>query len=292
MRSRLLSLSLTLGLAVVGVPASQAWSGTADTASHLASTWDAPRGGVRIFDTSAVSATVTTDVERKSTDNAVCDLFVTTYTIDWRARAGHLLTAVVTEDDDYGMSWRGLNTTSWTMSPEGVVFDETSPVIQNWYLAGTHRSNPNVCPRDSRTVNHVEIYVDGPPRHPMTRPIIRPPAKSRLSAVWTWPDQVLLRDPDAVAVTQSFYYEVEDADGPCEARMTELDLGITAKGGERIVAVGLRAPGERIQYHNGDSANLSLGIVAHEWVLKETGVKSSLCPDDTYSQDRVEVYTR
>ena len=264
---------------------------TSAATSHVGSTWDASDTMAHIQDPTAVAATVSADKVLTPTDNPVCDLYTTTFTIAWQAAAGRTLTAVVVEDDSYGYGWRALETSNWTMTPSGQVWDEQSPVVQNWYLKGTHRSDPNVCPRGSRTINRVEIYVDGPAPHPGAGSSIKPPSRNHLAVVWTWPDQVRVLDPARVSVSLSFYYELESSEGLCEAHVTELDTRFTAIGSARIIAVGVRSFGTSMHYQNGDTDSYVLGTVAHEYFLTGTTTKSSLCPADQVSTDRIDIYT-
>lgn len=293
----LCTLILVLGGGIASASPAAAASTSASTsasatdASHLGSTWDAPDAGARIQDHRAVTADVAVDTVLTPTDNAVCELYVSTFTITWRALAGHTLTGVVTEDDGFGYGSRTIESTIWTMTPSGEVFDQQSPVVRTWYLTGTHRSDPAVCPRDSRTINHVEIYVDGAGRHPTTRSVVRPPSRNHLAAVWTWPDVATVVDPARVAVTQTFFEEVGAPTGLCEPRFLEVDLTVTAIGSARIIAVGIHSPGTPIQYQRGDSDTYVLGIGGNEWFLTGTRTRSQLCPPDTPSQDRIEIYT-
>jgi hypothetical protein len=263
----------------------------AQSTSHLGSTWDAPDAKVRILDHQAVTATVSVSTVRTPSDNALCTAYTSTFTLSWQALAGHKLTAVVTHDDGFGYGWRALDTTTWEMTPAGQVFDEQAPVVTQWYLNGTHRQSP-LCPADTRTINHVEIYVDGAPRHEPNRSIVKPPSRNHLAAVWTWPDQVSVVPPAArVSVSLSEYHEIEQSEGPCEAHFTEIDVTFTALGSARIIAVGVRQPGYPIQYQNGNTDSYGLGTTSHEWFLTGTNTKSELCPADTVSTDRIEVYT-
>jgi hypothetical protein len=287
----LFTLILILGGGVASTSPAAAAPASTEVATHLGSTWDAPDAAARIQDHQAVTAEVAVDTVLTPTDNALCDLYVSTFTISWQALAGHTLTAVITEDDGFGFGWRALDTTTWTMTPSGQVFDEQSPVVRTWYLAGTHRSDPAACPRDSRTINHVEIYVDGAARHITTRSIVKPPSENHLAAVWTWPDLVTIVDPARVAVSQTFFEDIEAPEGLCEAHFVEVDLTVTAVGSARIIAVGTRSPGAAIQYQRGDSDGYSLGIGSHVWFLTGTRTRSDLCPPDTLSQDRIEIYT-
>lgn len=258
--------------------------------SHLGSTWDAPDAKARILDHQAVTATVSVSTARAPGDNALCTAYISTFTIRWQALGDHKLTAVVTHDDGFGYGWRALDTTTWEMTPTGQVLDEQAPVVTQWYLNGTHRLSA-LCPADTSTINHVEIYVDGAPRHEPTRSIVKPPSKNHLAAVWSWPDQVRIVPPARVAVSLNVYHEIEQPQGPCEAHFTEIDVTFTALGSARIIAVGIRAPGQPIQYQNGNTDTYGLGTTSHEWFLTGTNTKSELCPADIVSTDRIEVYT-
>lgn len=262
-----------------------------EATSHLGSTWDAPDTTVRVLDRKALTATASVETVLTPTDNALCDLYTSTFTLRWQAKPGHVLAVVVTHDDGFGSSWRRIDADSWTMSPSGVVQDEISPVVRAWYVRGTHRSDARICPPGSGTVNHVEIQVEGPPRHEATKSVVKRPSRNHLAAVWSWPGQVTSIEPVRVQVTQSTYTEVEAPVGLCEAHLTELDLNVQAVGDNRIIAVGQRMPGGSIQYQNGASQTFSMGVVAHEWFLTGTGTKSAACPADTVSQDRIEIYT-
>jgi hypothetical protein len=262
-----------------------------DSSSHLASTWDAPDARVVVRDPAVLTARARVDTVLTSGASAACDLRTTTYTLTWTARAGHLLTAVVTQDDGFGSSWRRVDAATWTMSPSGVVLDSTAPVVRQWFVRGTHRSDPAVCPRDTRTVNHVEVYADGAAPNPGARPVVHAPPRNQLAAVWRWPGDVEVVDPARVEVTQQTYTEVEAPVGPCEAHLTEVDVHVSALGDARIVALGSRSPGAEVQYQNGDSAGFSQGVVAHEWFLTGTTTRSDLCPADTVTQDLLAVYT-
>jgi hypothetical protein len=264
---------------------------TTQATSHLASTWDAADAKVRILDRRAVTATASVSTVRTpSSDNALCNAYTSTFTLRWNAIGGHKLTAVVTHDYGFGLGWRALDTTTWQMTPAGQVMDEKAPVVTRWFLKGTHRHSA-LCPNDTGTTNHVEIYVDGPPRHEPTHSIVKPPSRDHLAGVWTWPSGVTVPRPARVAVSLNVYREIEQPVGVCEAHFTEIDVTFTALGSARIIAVGVRAPGQPIQYQNGNAASFGLGVGSHEWFLTGTHTKSDLCPADTISTDRIEVYT-
>ncbi len=274
----------------VQVPAAPAAKPPVQSTSHLASTWDAPDTRARILDRHAVRATVSVSTVRTPGDNPLCTAYTSTFTLRWQAIGDHRLTAVVTHDDGFGYGWRALDTIRWEMTPAGQVLDEQAPVVTRWYLNGTHRQSAR-CPMDIRTVNHVEIYVDGAPRHELTRSIVKPPSRNHLAAVWTWPDRVRIVAPARVAVSLNEYHEIEQPDGPCEAHFTEIDVTFTALGAARIIAVGVQAPGQPIQYQNGNTDSYGLGTTSHEWFLTGTDTRSELCPADTFSTDRIEIYT-
>lgn len=290
MAAAALVAALAPSAAAAPAPSVTAAKPATQSTSHLGSTWDAPDTMVRILDRREVTGSVSVSTVRTPTDNTVCTLYTSTFTLRWQAIGGHKLTAVVTEDDGFGYGWRALDTTTWNMTPTGEVVDEQAPVVTQWYLNGTHRPSP-LCPAGTRTINHVEIYVDGAPRHEPTRSIVKPPSRNHLAAVWTWPTQVSILAPPRVAVSLNEYHEIEQPDGPCEAHFTEIDVSFTALGSARIVAVGIRAPGQPMQYQNGNTDSYVLGVGAHEWFLTGTDTKSALCPADTVSVDRVEVYT-
>lgn len=285
------SVTVLLAVALLGAPAAGATQPAPEGTSHLGSTWDAPSSHVRVFDRKAVSATVTPFTERTPTDNPRCDLYTTTFPMRWQAAPGHKLTAIVTEDDTYAYSWTALDTATWTMSPGGQVSSDRAPVVQRWYRHGTHRPDPTLCPRDTRTVNHVEMYVDGPPRHALRRSIVKPPSRDHRALVWEYPHSVWTIAPARATVRQTVYRDTEAPDGLCEAHVTEIDLVFQAVGTARIIAVGERRPGEWIIYQNGDSEEFSRGVVAHDYFLIGTDQKSQLCPADRLSQDRIEIYT-
>ena len=271
--------------------ASPGWADSSSPASsHLGSTWDAPARQVRVQDPAAVSATVKTATVVTSTADPRCDLYTTTFTLRWVARGGHRLTAVVTQYDDFSSIWRALDSTTYTMSPDGVVLDEQAPVVQRWFLRGTHLTSA-ACPRDTRTTNHVEIYVDGPPRGHQPASIVKPPSRDHLAVIWSFPLSVRTFAPARVTVSTSVYEEIEAPVGPCEAHFTEVDLTFQAVGNARIIAVGLRRPGEPVIYQNGDSDQFGLGVGSHQYFLTGTSQRSSLCPPDQLSQDRIEIYT-
>jgi len=260
-----------------------------DTA-HLVSVWDAPDAKVRILDRQAVTATVSVSTVRGSGDTALCTAYTSTFTLHWQAVGGHKLTAVVTQDYGFGYGWRALDTTSWQMTPAGQVFDEQAPVVTQWYRTASNRPSSR-CPSATGTINHVEIYADGAPRHEPVRSIVKPPSRNHLAAVWTWPDQVSIVSPARVAVSLNFYTELEQPQGPCEAHFTEIDVSVTALDQARIIAIGTRAPGGPMQYQNGNTDSYGLGAAGHEWFLTGTTTKSPLCPPDTFGPDRIEIYT-
>lgn len=250
-RIRLVTLLLTV---VVFVAPPVGASASAPTASsHLASTWDAPNSRARVYDRGAVSVTVEPATVHLPSENLDCELYSTTFAIRWQAEEGHRLTAVVTHDDGYGYTWMALDATTWTMSPDGAVASSQAPVVQQWYRRGTRHSDPRVCPRDTATTNHVEIYTDGPPRHERQRSIVKPQSKNHLALVWEYPHSVRTIAPTRAALNLSTYVETEQPEGACEARLTEIDLTFRAVGSARIIAVGERQPGEPIQYQNGNS---------------------------------------
>jgi hypothetical protein len=285
-------LLLLVGVVVptaAGAVTTQSTHATAST--HVASTWDAPDTGVRILDRRAVRADVTVDRQLVPTNNPVCELHTTTLTIVWTALNGHRLTSVVDNYDDYSLSFTALNTATFSMTPTGQVLDEQSPVLSHWVRKDTHRPDPRLCPRDTRSVNHVEIWVDGPPRHHQPNSLVQPPSKDHLAAGWTWFDDIDVLRPARVAVTTNVFHEVDDLDGPCEVHVTELDLFFTAVGANRIIAIGERSPGSATHYQRGDDTSFVRGVVGQHYFLDGTLKHSSRCPHDTVSQNRIEIYT-
>lgn len=282
---------LVLAGGLLSAPGVGVAGAAADEPTHVVSTWDAPDKRATVWDHGAVSAEASADTVLTPTDNAVCDLYTTTYTLRWQALGGHRLTAVATESDDFGYGWRRLDSTTWQMTPDGLVYDEKSPLALHWYLKGTHRQDASRCPRDSRTVNHVEIFADGAPVPGEPDSFVDAPSRPHLALAWDWPDDVTTYRTQRATADLSAYHEVAQPEGPCEAHITELDLHVTAVPPARIIAVGTRAPGEPMRYQRGDAPSYSLGIVAYEWFLTGTTTRSDTCPPDTLSQDRVEVYT-
>ena len=290
---------MLIGLVLPGTPARAASASASASASanhpqqttHLGSTWDAPDTTVRIFDHHAISADVSADRQLVPTDNPVCELYTTTLTITWNALNGHLLTSTVNEYDDFSSSYSALNTTTYSKTPTAQVQSDQSPVLSQWYRKDTHKSDPTVCPRDSRSVNYVEIRVDGSPRHQQPGSIVKPPSADHLAVVWTWFEDIDVIHPTRVQASTNVYREMDDIDGPCEVHVTELDLFFTATGSNRIIAIGERSPGSPTHYQRGDDTTFVRGIVAQQYYLDGTHTSSKLCPRNTVSQNRIEIYT-
>jgi len=274
--------------AVTGATAAAA-SQSSTPPTHLGATWDAPNTAAKIYDSKAIRATVAETVQQSATDNPVCDLYTATYTLTFTAINGHRLTSQVIQEDSYSSGFRVLDTTVFAMTPDGGTIFEQAPTQQLWFLKGTQQKSAE-CPPDLRTTNHVEIYVSGkgPQIH---HSIVKPPAKSHLAAVWTWPTGLQLFSPPRLGVDLNVYQELEQPQGPCQATFTEVDVTFTAKEAVRILAVGLRSPGSPIQYQNGNSDSYQLGTGQHQWFLTGTHKRSGKCPADTLSQNRIEIYT-
>jgi hypothetical protein len=149
--------------------------------SHVASTWDALSKTVRVYDTRAISGTVDAVTTREPSADPSCDLYVTTFTITWVAKTPHLLTSVQTEDDDFGLSWQALNTSTWSLEPGAPVQSHQAPVVRSWYVKGTHRSDPQLCPRDTRTTSRSPSTVPPPVSCDNRSCHLRPAAISRWS---------------------------------------------------------------------------------------------------------------
>ncbi|HEU5271757.1 MAG TPA: hypothetical protein VFU36_17660 [Jatrophihabitans sp.] len=274
--------------AVTGATAAAASQSSAPP-THLGATWDAPNTTAKIYDSDAIRATVSKTVQQSATDNPVCDLYIATYTLTFTAINGHLLTSQVIEGDDFSQGFQALDTTVFAMTPDGGTIFEQAPTQQLWFLKGTQQKSSQ-CPPDLRTTNHVEIYVSGK-GHRITHSIVRPPSKSHLAGVWTWPTGLQLFSPPRLGVDLEVYQELEQPQGPCQNTFTEIDVRVTAKQSVRIIAVGVRAPGLPIRYQNGNSDSYGLGTGQNEWFLTGTHKKSSKCPRDTLSENRIEIYT-
>jgi hypothetical protein len=264
-------------------------SQTSTPPTHLGATWDAPNTAVKVYDSKAIRGTVAKTVQQSATDNPLCDLYIATYTLTFTAINGHHLTSQVIQGDDFSAGFQALDTTVFAMTPGGATIFEQAPTQQLWFLKGTQQKSAE-CPLDLRTTNHVEVYVSGK-GHKVTHSIVKPPSKSQLAAVWTWPTGVQLYSPPRLGVNLNIYQELEQPEGPCQATFTEVDVTFTTKDAARIIAVGLRSPGSPIQYQNGNSDSYGLGIGQHEWFLTGTHKKSRKCPADTLSQNRIEIYT-
>lgn len=274
--------------AVTGATAAAAsQSGTPPT--HLGATWDAPNTSAKIYDSDAIRATVSKTVQQSATDNPVCDLYTATYTLTFTAVNGHHLTSQVIEGDDFSEGFQALDTTVFAMTPDGGTIFEQAPTQQLWFLKGTHQTSSQ-CPPDLRTTNHVEIYVSGK-GHRIHHSIVRPPSKSQLAGVWTWPTGVQLFNPPRLGVNLNIYQEQGQPQGACQVTETELDVTFTAKDPARIIAVGIHSPGSPIRYQNGNADSYQLGVVGEQWFLTGTNEKSHRCPADRVSQDRIEIYT-
>jgi hypothetical protein len=282
-----------IGVVALGlVPGTGAGAVAALDGSFVASTWDTPAKGVHVYDTSAISGMVNAVTAREPTDNASCDLYVTTYTITWVAKAPHVLTSVLTEDDSFGLSWERLDTTTWSLLPDAYVESHKAPVVRHWYVKGTHRSDPQLCPRDTRTTNHVEISVDGTATKPIPQTFVASPPRSHLAMTWDHPSTFTTVGPERVTATpQSVYTEWETPIGDCQALFTESWWTFEAVGDARIIAVGQRQPGGPVVYQNGDVASIGGGYTSHEYFLTGTTQKSDLCPADQLSADHIEIYT-
>jgi hypothetical protein len=289
--SRLIATLAAAAVVVPAITASTVASAASEPSSpptHLGATWDAPNTQAKIYDSKAISATVAKTVQQSPTDNPVCDLYIATYTITFTALNGHHITAEVTHDDGFGESFTALDTTVFAMTPDAAVLSDQAPTQQLWFLKGTQQTSAQ-CPPDLRTTNHVEIYVDGKGRK-IARSIVRPPSRSHLAGVWTWPTGLQLLSPPRLGVNLNVYQE-QGQQGPCQSIETEIDVTFTAKDPARIIAVGIHSPGSRIQYQNGNADSYQLGTVGQQWFLTGTHRKSRKCPADTLSQDRIEIYT-
>lgn len=288
---RRLAVVLAVSALGVGLASRPATADVSPPPTHIGSTFDVlDRGVLHIQDHSAVTADVSAKTVLVPTSNTACDEYTTTYTITWTARDGHLLTSVIEHYDDFSLSYTALGTKTFSMTPDAVVRSDQSPTISRWFVKGTHKRDPKLCPRDIRVVNHVEIWVDGKQRHPEPSAIVRPPSREHLAAVWQWRTDVDIVKPARVDVTLNTYRETGTGD-TCYSVQTELDVNVTAIGSNRIIAVGVRAPGQDIAYQRGDAASWGLGIVGQSYFLNGTHKKSRLCPRDTLSQDRIEIYT-
>ena len=273
--------------AITGATAAAA-SQSSTPSTHLGATWDAPNTTAKIYDSDAIRATVSKTVQQSATDNPVCDLYIATYTLTFTAINGHHITSQVIDGDDFSKGFQALDTTVFAMTPTGGTIFEQAPTQQLWFLKGTHQTSAE-CPPDLRTTNHVEIYVSGKgPR--ITRSIVRPPSKSHLAGVWTWPTGVQLLSPPRLGVNLNIFQE-QGQQGPCQSIESEIDVSFTAKDPARIIAVGIRSPGSPIQYQNGNADSYLLGTVGEQWFLTGTHKKSHKCPADTLSQNRIEIYT-
>ena len=94
------------------------------------------------------------------------------------------------------------------MLPSNEVWDAKAPVLQNWYLHGTKRSS-ELCPADHATLNHVEMYVDGPAPSSAKIIPVKPPSKDHLAALWRWPGGATTYAPTRVQTQESYYHEDE-----------------------------------------------------------------------------------
>lgn len=285
---RLIAIA-ALGCSAIAIPAAVSGPASAQETSHIAATWDAPDSAARVYDHGAVSADVSTRTVRTPTDNARCDLYTSTVTIVWHATGGHRFTAISVSDDDYAIGMRALDTTAWSMLPTNQVWDAKAPVLQRWYLHDTKQSS-RLCPPDHASLNHVEMYVDGPAPSSAKIVPVKPPSRNHLATLWRWPDGVTTYAPERVQTDAHLYYEDEGIDPAtgCTVLFTEVDLTFTALDGARIIAVGLGAPGQPTAYQRGNAATYQLGVGQHEYFLH--GQKSATCPPDQLSQNRVEIY--
>lgn len=285
---RKLVIMAVLAGSAVAVPPALSGPASAET-DHIAATWDSS-GALRVYDHGAIAADLTTQSTQTPTDNARCDLYTSTVSIVWNAVGGHRFTAIAASDDDFAAGWRALDSTTWRMLPSNEVWDAKAPVLQNWYLHGTKRSSA-LCPPDHASLNHVEMYVDGPAPSSAKITPVKPPSKDHLATLWRWSGGVTSYAPPRVQTQESYHHEDEGVDPTtgCTVRFTEVDLTFTALDGARIIAVGSGAPGQPTVYQRGNASTYGLGVGEHEYFLD--GQKSSTCPPDQLSQDRIEIYT-
>lgn len=287
---------------VVGstVLAATAQSGAAQMGGeHIASTWDYPSPVVRNFDTQAVTGTVETVTVKDSTANPNCDLYQTTYTIRWQTSGGHVITALAYYDNSFGAAFLRPGpqpVTSWALTPQGPTAFEQSPVAQNWFVKGTKRTDPSICPRDTLTVNHFEVIVDGAPSDSAAvrteqRSLVPPPSPPHLAAVWTGPDNNTIVAPARLTVDQNVFTEPFNETEDCVGIVRIAEMTWQTTGDARIIAFGQTDANGVIQYQRGDATSISRGTGFVEWFLRGTTEKSPLCPPDSPSWGRFEVYT-